>query len=172
MYTKPGITPAFSRLCSWENLLCAWRKAAKGKRGHAPAATFESRLADSKARLLEWKAAAIERLAHYRLILHEHAAQVTPTHVGIPWLGFVVFPGYRRVKGRKARGARRRLGARLEDYHAGEIALDELDASIRGWINHVRYADSWGLRRSVLGDLVVVPARHARSRGARGHKGQ
>ena len=40
----------FAELCSWENLLLAYRKAAKGKRGHANVATFEYRLED---RLLE-----------------------------------------------------------------------------------------------------------------------
>ena len=36
----------FTDLCSWDNLLRAYRKAAKGKRGHANVATFEHRLED------------------------------------------------------------------------------------------------------------------------------
>ena len=117
---------------------------------------------DSKTQLWEWKQAMIEKLACYRLILHERAAQVAPTRAGIPWLGFVVYPGCRRVKGRKVRTTRRALAARLAAYHAGEISFAELDASIAGWINHVRYADSWGLRKSVFSDLVIEPAQHAR----------
>jgi hypothetical protein len=77
--------------------------------------------------------------------------------VGIPWLGFVVYPTYRRVKARKVCSAHRRLRSRLADYHAGQISYAELSASIRGWIDHVRYADSWGLRRHVLETLVVRP---------------
>ena len=118
---------------------------------------------DDKAQLWEWKQAIIERLARYRLTLHGREAQVAPTQAGIPWLGFVVYPGHRRVKGRKVRNTRRALAARLAAYHAGEISFAELDASIAGWINHVRYADSWGLRKSVLHDLVIEPARHERS---------
>ena len=30
----------YERICSWDNLLLAWRRAAKGKRGRAPAADF------------------------------------------------------------------------------------------------------------------------------------
>jgi len=37
----PG-SAAFQRLCSWENLALAWRKAARGKRGTASVARFES----------------------------------------------------------------------------------------------------------------------------------
>jgi RNA-directed DNA polymerase len=121
---------------------------------------------DHPAQLWQWKHAIIERLARYRLTIHEAAAQVTPTRTGIPWLGFVVFPHYRRVKGRKVRHTRRALAARLASYHAGKISFAELDASIVGWINHVRYADSWGLRSRVLNDLVIVPARHQSNRSA------
>lgn len=31
------------------------------------------------------------------------------------------------------------------------------DASMQGWINHVRHADSWGLRQHVLGQPLPRP---------------
>jgi hypothetical protein len=37
----------YSQLTSWSNLLLAYRKAAKGKRGQANVATFEHRLEDN-----------------------------------------------------------------------------------------------------------------------------
>ncbi|MFC1467029.1 MAG: hypothetical protein ACFLMY_19520 [Candidatus Brachytrichaceae bacterium NZ_4S206] len=37
----------FDHLCSWDNLYLAYRRAAKGKRGRAAAATFEYRLEDN-----------------------------------------------------------------------------------------------------------------------------
>jgi hypothetical protein len=36
-------------------------------------------------------------------------------------------------------------------FRRDEISFAEFDASVQGWINHVRYADTWGLRRHVLG---------------------
>jgi hypothetical protein len=113
---------------------------------------------DDKALLWQWKRAIIERLARYRLVIHESMAQVLPTRCGIPWLGFVVYPTLRRMKGRKVRSARRALAGRLAAYHDGDISFAELDASMQGWINHVHYADSWGLRKNVLDDLVIRPA--------------
>lgn len=127
---------------------------------------------NSKAALWEWKRAIIERLARYRLTIHERAAQVTPTRNGVPWLGFVVYPDRTRLKGRKARHARRSLAARLHDYHAGRISYAELDASVTGWINHAGYADTWGLRKSVLSELTVVPAENARNRYAKNRGGR
>ena len=57
--------------------------------------------ADDKAQLWEWRAALVERLARLRLTIHEESAQPRPVTEGIPFLGFHVFPGRRRLKRRK-----------------------------------------------------------------------
>jgi hypothetical protein len=114
--------------------------------------------ADSKAQLWEWKRAIIDRLGQLRLTVHEGSAQVAPVTVGIPWLGFVVYPSHRRVKARKVVQGTRRLTARFDAWRAGHMSFAEFDASVQGWINHVRYADSWGLRERVLGRFVWGPA--------------
>ncbi len=108
---------------------------------------------DSKQELWRWKQAIIKRLACLRLTIHESSAQVLPVVCGIPWLGFVVYPGHRKVKARNVRNATRRLRERYEEYRNGKISFGELDASVQGWINHVRYADTWGLRRHVFSTL-------------------
>ena len=110
---------------------------------------------DSKRALWAWKRAVVERLARLRLVLHESSTQVQPTHAGVPWLGFVVYPTHRRVKARQVVNATRRLAARLDDYHSKRIGFAEFDSVVQGWVNHVRYADSWGLRRHVLGGLEL-----------------
>jgi hypothetical protein len=107
-----------------------------------------------KDQLWEWKQAIRERLSYLRLRFHETSAQVIPTKHGIPWLGFVVYPEHRWVKRRKVGEADRRLTSRFNRWQCGEISFAEFDASVQGWINHVRYADSWGLRRHVLQDFV------------------
>lgn len=111
--------------------------------------------ANSKPILWEWKTALKRRLADLRLTIHDQKAQVAPTVSGIPWLGFVVYPGFRKVKARKVRYATRRLGHRYEAYCTGRITFAEFDAGVQGWINHVRFADSWGLRRHVLRPFLL-----------------
>lgn len=39
-------------------------------------------------------------------------------------------------------------------WRAGKISFTEFDASVQGWINHVRYADSWRLREKVLSPFI------------------
>jgi len=54
----------------------------------------------------------------------------------------VVFPTHRRVKSRKVVQATRRLGERYREWQEGLISFAEFDASVQGWINHVRFADT------------------------------
>lgn len=105
---------------------------------------------DNKRELSGWKVAVQARLVRLRLTLHERSTQVAPTAAGIPWLGFVVYPDHTRVKGRKLRYGTRRLTAVYDVWRAGAISFAEFDARVQGWINHVRHADSWGLRTQVL----------------------
>lgn len=112
---------------------------------------------DSKTELNAWKTALIARLAEMRLTIHEAEAQPLPCQSGIPWLGFVVYPDYRMIKRRNAVNFTRRLEQNLDWYEDGEITFAELDASVKGWVNHVRYADTWGLRRHIFESHSIRP---------------
>ena len=112
---------------------------------------------DSRHELWACKAALQDRLARLRLTVHERSTQVAPTAAGIPWLGFVVFPDHTRVKARKVREGTRRLGEQYEAWRSGAISFAEFDATVQGWINHVRHADSWGLRSHVLAPFALQP---------------
>lgn len=110
--------------------------------------------ADDKATLNAWHTACIERLAGLRLTVHP-GAHPQPVGEGIPFLGFVVYPTHRRLKRRKGVHFRRRLKRLLADYRTGHVEQARVQASVRGWINHVRYGDTWGLRRALLRDVVL-----------------
>ncbi|ESQ15122.1 MAG: RNA-directed DNA polymerase [Thiohalocapsa sp. PB-PSB1] len=112
---------------------------------------------DDKALLWDWRRRCIDRLARLRLTIHTESAQVQPSPCGIPWLGFMIFPQHRRVKGRKVRVAARHLEARYSDWRSGRISFGAFDASVQGWINHVRYADTWGLRGRILSGFDLMP---------------
>jgi len=40
---------------------------------------------------------------------------------------------------------------------AFQISFGEFDAAVQGWINHVRQADSWGLRQHVPARFELAP---------------
>lgn len=105
---------------------------------------------NDKDELLEWRGRIIQRLQQFRLTLHENKAQARPVTEGIPFLGFSVFPTHRRLKQRKGLAFQRKYRRLLLAYHGGKIARDQLTASAQGWVNHVRYGDTWNLRRAIL----------------------
>lgn len=100
---------------------------------------------DSKRQLQSWHRAIINYLISLRLTVH-CKAQANRVGAGIPWLGFVVFPTHRKLKRRNVIGFSRRLKDSMGLYRAGQLSFAELDGMVQGWINHVRYADTWGLR--------------------------
>lgn len=106
---------------------------------------------EDKKELMRWRDAIVARLQRLRLMLHRGNAHPRPVREGIPFLGFMVFPDYRRVKQRKGFAYRRKL------RHLLNIADEKtIQASVQGWINHVRYADSLHLRESLLAEVGLL----------------
>jgi retron-type reverse transcriptase/ribosomal protein L21E len=116
--------------------------------------------ADHKEELWYWRQAIEQRLAQLRLTLHP-GAHPQPVTEGMPFLGFVVYKGRRRLKRRKGIRYRRKLSTLLEAYRQGEIPLEDVTASVQGWVNHVRYGNTMGLRKAMLNSLNV-PTREAK----------
>jgi len=110
---------------------------------------------DDSHQLSHWKSVVIDKLAELRLTIHEQRAQVFPVSTGIPFLGFRVYPNFRRVKRKKVVNYRRRVWRKIRAFAEGSISFSELDASVRGWVNHVRYADSWGLRKAMFRSMPI-----------------
>lgn len=109
---------------------------------------------DDKSALHAWREEVIAYTAGLRLTIHESSAQPRPCAVGVPFLGFQVYRDHRRLKRRNALHARRRCKTLMRRYTCGEITLDQLSASVKGWINHARHGDTWGLRRAIFRDMV------------------
>lgn len=109
---------------------------------------------DSKADLWSQKDQLEQKFATQRLTIHQ-GAHPKPTTEGIPFLGFVIYPTHKRLKRRKVIHFRRRLKKIRADYEAGVLSIDDVSASIRGWINHVSYGNTYQLREAILSDFTV-----------------
>ena len=126
--------------------------------------------AHDKRTLWAWRAEIVEFLAGLRLTVHAERAQPRPVTEGLPFLGFTVFATHRRLKARKAVSFRRQFKRQVADVAAGRIPLDALHASVRGWVNHARHGDTWGLRRAILSHtplppLLTTPAKRVAGKG-------
>lgn len=112
--------------------------------------------ADTKAALWDWKEAVTDKLADLRLTAHP-GAQPRPVGEGIPFLGFQIFPERMRLKRRKGIAYRRKFRGLLRQYEAGGIGLDVVNASVRGWVNYVRFGNTIGLRKAMLAQTIAPP---------------
>ena len=106
---------------------------------------------NDKKELMRWRYAIVERLQKLRLTIHAGSAHPRPVTEGIPFLGFQIFPDHRRLKQRKGFAYRRKLRHLIQTAEQKTIR-----ASVQGWVNHVRYADTLHLRESVLGNVGLL----------------
>ncbi|UCC75951.1 MAG: hypothetical protein JSW37_10590, partial [Anaerolineales bacterium] len=111
---------------------------------------------DHKGQLWEWKDAIIGRLSRLRLTIHQSRAQVRPVGEGVPFLGFVVYPQRRRLKRSRGVAYARRLRHMLRQYRNGQASLDQVTASVQGWVNHLRYGNTVGLRKAILASCSIT----------------
>jgi retron-type reverse transcriptase len=102
--------------------------------------------ANDKQTLWIWRKGIIERLRSLRLTIHEERAIPRPVTDGIRFLGFVAYPEKRLLKREKGIAYQRKLRRLLNT-----ASEETIKASVQGWINHLRYGDTWGLRKAILG---------------------
>lgn len=112
--------------------------------------------ADDKPTLWVWHEAIQARLARLRLSIHS-GAHPRPVAEGVPFLGFVLYPNRRRLKRRKGVHYVHKLRRLARAYAAGHLSLDDLNASVQGWVNHVRFGNTVGLRKAIFGSLRLHP---------------
>jgi retron-type reverse transcriptase len=108
---------------------------------------------NEKGELMQWRNAIAARLEKLRLTIHIGSAHPRPVVNGIPFLGFVIFPDHRRVKQRKSFAYRRKLWHLIRSGSRQTIR-----DSVQGWINHVRYADTFHLRETLLSEAGLLHA--------------
>ena len=106
---------------------------------------------NSKRELMYWRSEIIRRLERFRLRLHEESAFPRSVGEGLPFLGFIIFPDHRRLKPRKGYHYRKKLRATIKNG-----AEENIRASLQGWLQHVSYGDTYGLRRSLLKDVGLL----------------
>lgn len=96
-----------------------------------------------------------QKLQDLRLVLHDRKTQISPTHTGIPFLGFRLFPAYRRIKRPAIIRFKRRMRRVFRRFAQGQIGYDRVQASIQGWVAHAAHGNTWRLRNQLLQGITV-----------------
>jgi RNA-directed DNA polymerase len=115
--------------------------------------------AADKRSLHHWRNQVIDFLATLRLTLHERQAQVFPVRNGVDFLGWRVFPHYRRLRRDNVRHAVRRLQRQQAAFARGELSQEQLSASVRAWLAHAAHGSTYRLRSRIMRRFVFRPDR-------------
>jgi len=108
-----------------------------------------------KETLWGWLAGIRSRMSRMRMTIHPHAAP-RPVTEGFAFLGFRVLPQERRLKRKKGLYYQRKLARMRIAYTHGELTFEQMTASIEGWVNHARFANTIGLRKKLLGSMKIT----------------
>jgi hypothetical protein len=105
---------------------------------------------DSSCELQVWREAVKRFLRTWRLRLHARKSVVFPVSAGVPFLGFRVFPGYRRLSKQNLLRFKRRLRLLQREFALGRIRADEIRRRIISWWGHAQHANAWRIANQIL----------------------
>lgn len=108
-------------------------------------------LSDSKRFLHDLIPGIEARLSRLGLRLHAKKRSVARVSEGCDFMGYRIWPNHRRLRPENGHRFERKLRMLATDYRRGSKSREEVKASVMSWIGHARHADTWGLRRAMLG---------------------
>lgn len=105
---------------------------------------------NDKKELWEIKHSMDDHLGLLRLNLHKKKTRIFPVKNGCEFLGFYIYPNFRKVKKANVRLFETRLKTMQVAFKKRLISLEQIHKSIQGWIAHVEHADSYRLRERIF----------------------
>jgi hypothetical protein len=95
--------------------------------------------------------------------LHPRKSVISRVDDGVRFLGYRVFPDHRRLASENVIRMKRRLRWLQRGFAHGEVSAAGVRHRVTSWIGHARHADTYRLRRRLLGAIsfsrkVVKPS--------------
>jgi retron-type reverse transcriptase len=112
--------------------------------------------ADDKTTLHDWSMEIVSFLQTLRLTLHENRASPRPSASGVTFLGFIVFPTYRRLKPANGYAFQRRLKGLVRRVESRRLSQKMFSMLLTSWLDHASHGHTFGLRRAILGRAGIL----------------
>jgi len=107
---------------------------------------------------LFWARNQMQNFLEERLNLNFHPKKtfVMPLDKGLDLLGYRIFYFYKLLRENNLQRFKKRLRRLKYQYEMGSLPLEKLSQSIVSWTAHAKHANSYKLRRRVLGEVRFV----------------
>lgn len=116
-------------------------------------------LHQDKRQLLLWQHEIVTFL-HDRLVLMlNNKTSIFPASQGIDFLGYRTWTHKRLLRKSSAKRMVRRLKALQYLFARRKVDLHRVNNSVRSWVAHCSYCDSWRVRRRILGAVFFTHSR-------------
>lgn len=109
---------------------------------------------NDKGRLHEIQTAIAEYCEGLRVRLQPRKCFIAPVTAGFTFLGYRVFPSYRRLDADNVRRFKRRLCRYGDEIATGDLTVTKARECVQSWVAHAAHADSVKLRKTVLSDVA------------------
>ncbi len=116
--------------------------------------------ADDPPVLTSWQSRIERYLAGRRLKLHPRKTFISSCREPAQFLGILLCDGgRRRLPEDNVRRFRNRLRGLRDQWRAGAVDIEDVDARVRAWIAHAEHADTWRLRHAIFRGGRFDPAK-------------
>ncbi|MHB9010635.1 MAG: reverse transcriptase domain-containing protein [Ignavibacteriaceae bacterium] len=83
------------------------------------------------------------------LIIHPHKVLIQSVASGVPFLGYVLFPHYTRLRSSTVRRCRVRIKKQRALVQRGKLSPDSFSSSQASWFGYAKHANAWKVSRRV-----------------------
>ena len=87
------------------------------------------------------------------LTVNPRKVRIYPSHLGVDFVGYVIYPHSRRVRAASVRRFRKRFRRHLRGYHAGAVSEEKLENTVQAWSAHVRHGNGEPLIKQIRNEL-------------------
>ncbi len=111
---------------------------------------------EDKSRLRQVKEGIRQFLCeHLNLNLHPNKSTIFPVKSGVDFCGFRVFPYYRRLRRGNVKVFVKRIKKIQMAFSQGSIGIKQVSGSIRAWVAHASWANTYRLRKKLFSQLIL-----------------
>ncbi|NUM37320.1 MAG: RNA-dependent DNA polymerase [Candidatus Brocadiae bacterium] len=111
---------------------------------------------DDVHRLEDQCQAIMEKLAEYRLIVHEKKSAIYPCQKGVLFVGYRIYPYHRRLRRKNISLFRKRIRQYKSLEKQGILSHRQVQERIQSWIAHASHANTYRLQQNLFKELFFA----------------